>query len=367
MTDIRLKRLADLLVNYSAPVEPGDWVGISGDVCALPALREVHAATIRAGGNPTVMITDDYMLRDFLRYANDEQMAWVDPSRLEYVKHGDVSIRIAGVPNTRAKTSIPPKRFSAQIVGQRPIMDYVMDRGATLELKTTVTLYPTDGWAQEAGMSLEEYEDFCYGAYFCDREDPVAEWKKLGAFQQEKIDWLKGHKHVRVEGPNIDLELSIEDRIFINDAGVGSITAGEIYTGPIEDSVNGWVRFDFPSIARGRLVDGIELRFKDGKIIDAHAKENEAALLAQLDADEGARYLGEFAIGTNYNIKERTGQILFDEKMGGTVHVAVGASYPDTGGKNRSAVHWDMVSDLRKGGRILVDGELFHENGQFVV
>lgn len=367
MTDIRLTRLADLLVNYAAQVKPGQWIVITGDVCALPALRETYKKVLEAGGHPTIAITDDYLERFFLREANDDQMGWVEPTRRVMVEQAAANIRIAGLPNTRARSKLDPKRFQARQAGQREILHTFLDRDASGELRSVISMYPTDGWAQESNMSLEEYEDFAYAAYFCDREDPAAEWRKLGAMQQEKIEWLKGKKWVKLEGPNIDLELSIEGRTFINDDGTSSITAGEIYTGPIEDSVNGWVRFDFPSISRGRAVSGIELHFKDGKVVKASATENEDALLAQLDTDEGARYLGEFAIGTNYTIKERTGQVLFDEKMGGTVHVALGTGYPDTGSKNRSAIHWDLISDLRKGGRILVDGELLLENGQFVV
>jgi aminopeptidase len=327
----------------------------------------VYQAVLRAGGNPSLIVTDDYLTRLFLGAANDDQLTWVDPNRKLIVGQADAFIRIAGVPNTRAKTSIDPKRVQRHQSGQREVLHDFLERGASDELKSVVTMYPTEGWAQEANMSLEEYEDFVYAAYFCNKDDPAAAWQKLGAMQQEKIDWLKGKKQVEIKGPNIELELSIADRTFINDDGRSSICAGEIFTGPVEDSVNGWVRFDFPSIARGRAITGIELRFDDGKVVEARAAENEEILLAQLDTDEGARYLGEFAIGTNYKIKHRTGQVLFDEKIGGTIHVALGTGYPDTGSKNRSAIHWDLICDLRKGGEIHVDGALFHKDGEFVV
>lgn len=367
MTDIRLTRLANLLVNYAGKVQPGQWVAITGDVAALPALRETYIKVLEAGGNPTLVITDDYLERAFLRQANDAQMAWIEPTRRVLVEQANANIRIAGVPNTRARSKLDPRRFQARQAGQREVFHTFLEREAAGELRSVITMYPTEGWAQEANMSLEEYEDFVYAAYFCDRDDPEAAWREQGRIQQEKIDWLKGRKRVRIEGPNIDLQLCIEGRKFINDDGTGSIAAGEIYTGPVEDSVNGWVRFDFPSISRGRAVSGIELRFENGRVVQASASENEEALLAQLDTDEGARYLGEFAIGMNYTIRERTGQVLFDEKMGGTVHVALGTGYPDTGSLNRSAIHWDLISDLRKGGRIFVDGDLLLENGQFVI
>jgi aminopeptidase len=216
-------------------------------------------------------------------------------------------------------------------------------------------------------MSLEEFENFAYAAYFCDMENPADEWRKLGVMQQSKIDWLKGKNRVRIKSPRVDLELSIAGRTFLNDDGTGSISAGEIYTGPVEDSINGHIYFDFPALRQGHEIAGITLHFENGKVVKASAEKNEAALLAVLDTDAGARGVGEFAFGTNYRIKQYTGQLLFDEKMGGTIHLALGASYPETGGKNQSSIHWDIVCDLRTEGEITVDGELFFKNGQFVV
>lgn len=216
-------------------------------------------------------------------------------------------------------------------------------------------------------MSLEEYEDFIYSATFADQEDPVAEWRKISTMQQEKIDWLVGKKQVRLEGPNIDLRLSIEGRTFINSDGRRNMPSGEIFTSPVEDSVNGWVRFSYPSIVGGRAVSGIELRFQDGKVVEASAEQNEDLLFAQLDTDAGSRYLGEFAIGTNFGINRFTGNILFDEKIGGTIHMAIGQGYPETGSKNSSAVHWDMICDMRDDSSLYVDDELMYRNGAFTI
>lgn len=216
-------------------------------------------------------------------------------------------------------------------------------------------------------MSLEEYEAFVYGSMFCDRDDPAGEWRKLSQMQQKKVDWLKGRKQVKCQGPNIDLQLSIEGRTFVNSDGHKNMPSGEIFTGPVEDSVNGWVRFDYPSIVSGRAVSGIELKFENGKVVHARAETNDDLLQAQLNTDAGARYLGEFAIGTNFGINQFTGNILFDEKIGGTIHMAVGKGYPETGSQNNSAVHWDMICDMRNDSTIHVDGELFYRNGEFVV
>jgi aminopeptidase len=250
---------------------------------------------------------------------------------------------------------------------RRAFLDIRLDRAADGNMNWVGTWFPTEASAQEANMSLEEYEAFVYGATFCDREDPVAEWKKLSAMQQEKVDWLKGKSQVTLKGPNVDLSLSVADRIFINSDGRRNMPSGEIFTGPVEESVNGWVRYTYPTIVSGRAIRGIELKFVDGRVEEASAEENEELLLEVLETDEGARYLGEFAIGTNFGIQQFTGNILFDEKIGGTFHAAIGRSYKETGGKNESAVHWDMICDIREDSEIHVDGELFYKDGAFVV
>ena len=367
MSDIRRKRLANLLVNYSTEVKKGDWVGILGDPNSLPILRDIFEAVIDAGGNPTLIMNDAYMQRYFLRNASQEQLEWIDPTLQQYTSEADVYIRVSASENTRAMTSISGKRMQDYRAAQSEILTTRLERSAKGEFRWVGTMFPSQGSAQEANMSLEEYEDFVYGACFCDLEDPAAEWRKLSEMQQHKVDYLEGKKNVKLQGPNIDLELSIEDRIFMNSDGKRNMPSGEIFTGPVEDSVNGWVRFSYPSIVGGRAVSGIEIKFEDGKVVEATAEQNEELLHAQLDTDAGARYLGEFAIGTNFGINKFTGSILYDEKIGGTIHMAIGMGYPETGSKNRSAVHWDMICDMRSDSQILVDGELFYENGAFKV
>lgn len=367
MSDIRLKRLADVLVNYSTKVQPGEWVGILGDVTTLPGLRAVFEAVIKAGGNPSLMISDEHMLRTMLREGSDAQLEWLEPGMTGYLEKGDVYIRLGGSANTRAMTRIPAARVQKQRSAQRGWLDVRLNRASRGEFKWVGSWFPNEASAQEANMSLEEYEDFVYGATFCDREDPVAEWMAVSALQDEKVNWLNGKREVICRGPNIDLVLSIEGRTFINADGSRNMPDGEIFTGPVEESVNGWVRFSYPSIVGGRAVSGIELRFENGKVVEASAEQNDDLLQAQLNTDAGARYLGEFAIGTNFGIQQFTGNILFDEKIGGTVHMAIGMGYPDTGSKNRSAVHWDMICDMRQDSQILVDGELYYANGEFMV
>ncbi len=367
MSDPRTAKLADVLVNYSTKVQPGEWVGILGDVAALPLLREVYSAVVKAGGNPTLLLSDEAMRREFYRYANDEQMNWLDPTMSLYLDKADVYIRVNAPTNTRAMSNIDPKRVRQVASAQGGWLETRMRRASEGSFKWVGTLFPTEALAQDAGMSLEEYEDFVYSATYANHADPVADWQAMGAMQQQKIDWLKGKKHIKCVGPNIDLELSIDGRTFINACGERNMPDGEIFTGPVEDSVQGWVRFSYPSIKDGRAVEGIELKFVDGRVEEATSKTNQDLLFAQLDADSRSRYLGEFAIGTNFGINKFTGQILYDEKIGGTVHMAIGFGYPDTGSINKSSVHWDMICDMRTDSEIYVDGELFYKNGAFTV
>ncbi len=367
MSEQRRQKLARLLVNYSTAVQPGDWVGILGDFNALPILRDIFAAVLDAGGHASLIIDDEAMQRYFLRQASREQLNWIDPSLKLYTETADVYIRVRAPENTRAMTNISAERIRALRAAQSPILQTRLQRAARGEFRWVGTLYPTQAGAQEANMSLEEYEDFVYGACFCDVADPAGAWQKLSQMQQQKVDYLAGKDQVRLRGPHIDLELSIAGRRFINSDGKRNMPSGEIFTGPVEDSVNGWVRFSYPAIVGGRAVSGIELRFAEGKVVEASAEQNEDLLHAQLETDAGARYLGEFAIGTNFGISQFTGSILYDEKIGGTVHMAVGMGYPETGSRNSSAVHWDMICDMRQDSEIYVDGELFYKDGAFTV
>lgn len=367
MADSRLERFADVIVGYSIAVQPGEWVVLRGDVVTLPALRALYAAVLKVGGQPALALSDDTMTRAFLREANDDQLAWISPAQTLQYDNVDILVSVLGEQNTRSMTGINPQRLQARQRATRPLSETYMRRDGDGSLKWTVTQYPTHADAQEANMSLEEYEDFVYGAMLLDTDDPVAEWRKLAAMQQKKIDWLVGKQQIKLQGPNIDLELSIDGRKFVNADGTNNFPDGEIFTGPVEDSVNGWVRFSYPSIVGGRAVSGIELKFESGKVVEASAEQNDDLLQAQLDTDEGARTLGEFAISTNFGIQQFTGNILFDEKIGGTVHMAIGIGYPETGSQNKSAVHWDMICDMRDDSEIYVDGDLFYKNGEFVV
>jgi aminopeptidase len=367
MADPRMKKLAEILVNYSAAVRPGEWVLINGHVLALPLVNEVARLVLRAGGRPTVMLNSEQLEETILREASEEQLRWVSPIETLLDEKIDVTIGVRAAHNTRALSGVDPRKQQVRQNARRESMRTFMQRSAAGSLRWVVTQFPCSAYAQDADMSLSEYEDFVYAATFADQPDPVACWNNIYTTQQRLVDWLKGKRQVVVRGPHIDLTLSIEGRTFINSDGKRNMPSGEIFTGPVEDSVNGWVKFTYPAIRQGREVEGVELEFKGGKVVTARAQKNEDYLLSQLDSDAGARYLGEFAIGTNTGIQRFTRSILFDEKIGGTLHMAVGAGYPETGSTNQSSIHWDFICDMRTDSEVLVDGELFYKNGEFQI
>jgi aminopeptidase len=250
-----------------------------------------------------------------------------------------------------------------------PVRNSMLQRGATNAIRWVLTQIPTEGYACEAGMSVEEYTAFAYSACHVDdsTKDPVAHWESIRLQQAQMIDRIKGHDQVKLLSPDVDLSISIKGRTFNNSYGLHNLPDGEIYTGPVEDSVNGWVRFTYPAIYQGQVVEGVQLQFEKGRVVSASATAGEQFLKTMLNTDEGSHYLGEFAIGTNYEINRFTRNILFDEKLGGTFHMALGKGYPETGSVNNSVIHWDMICDLRKDSEISVDGDVIYRNGQFTI
>ncbi|MEM7798272.1 MAG: aminopeptidase [Chloroflexota bacterium] len=367
MADPRITNLANILVNYSIKVQPGETVAIRGNAAGMPLLVEVHRAVIKAGGLPIPIWREGIFEELLLKEGNSEQLKYFsDPYRIPY-ETADTFISVSADTNTRHLNGVGLSQQKIRNEARRPIVDNYMQRSSRGQLRWVGTLFPTSAYAQDADMSLDEFEDFVYGACFADQPDPISHWLELSVMQQKLVDFLAGKKEIVVKGPNVDLSLSIDGRKFINSDGQRNMPSGEIYTGPVESSVNGWIRYTYPAIHSGREVEGVELTFEDGKVIKATAAKNEAYLLSVLDTDPGARYLGEFAIGTNSGIQRFTKSILFDEKIGGTIHMAVGSSYPDTGGLNKSAVHWDMICEMRDGGQIFIDGELFYDSGKFLI
>ena len=367
MPDPRIKKLADLLVNYSVEVQKDEWVYIMGNMVAEPLISEVLRAVLEAGGRPTVMMDSDAMREYSLKFASDEQIKWVAPVVKTLYTEVDALISLRAFDNSRYMAGVDPQKQQLQALANQELTHIYLNRAAEGDLKWVTTQYPCPAYAQEANMSLSDYQDFVHSATYTDKDDPIAEWNRIHDEQQIIVDWLNGKKEVTIKSPNADLSLSVEGRTFINSDGKNNMPSGEVYTGPVEDSAKGWVNFTYPAIRKGNEVHGIRLEFKDGKVVNATAERNEEYLLSQLDADEGARYLGEFAIGTNYGIKQFTKSILYDEKIGGSFHLALGMGIPQTGSKNESAIHWDMICDIRKDSEIKVDGELLYKNGDFQI
>ena len=367
MADPRVEKLADVLVNYSVAVQPGDKVAIQGQTGAEVLLREVYARVLQAGGHPFVLVSLPGMDEVFYRYASQEQLEHVpEPAKL-LAETYDARIGVGAAENTRALSDVDPQKIVTQRRAQTELMKTFMQRSAAGEFRWVGTLFPTNAYAQDAEMSLSDYEDFVFGACLVDQDDPVGAWRTFSGWQQNIVDWLKGRERVHLVAPGTDLRLSVAERVFVNSDGHHNMPSGEVYTGPVEDSVEGHVYFSFPAIIQGREVTGVRLWFERGRVVKATAEKNEDFLLKTLDTDEGSRSVGEFAIGTNTGITQFTRQILFDEKIGGTVHLALGAGYPETGSKNESSIHWDMICDLRDGGEITVDDRLIFQNGKFLL
>ncbi|MEK7281714.1 MAG: aminopeptidase [Chloroflexota bacterium] len=367
MADPRVEKLAQVLVGYSVAVRPGDTVMLQGRAEAGPLLQEIYARVLQAGGLPWLTVALPGIEEVFFRYASQEQLKHVPPPLELAVQTYDVRISVIAESNTKALTNVDPAKIVAQQQGRRELMKTFLRRAAAGELRWTLAPFPTNALAQDAEMGLREYEDFLFAACLPDMEDPVGAWQRFSQRQQRVVDWLQGKSKVHLKGPETDLRLRIDGRRFVNCDGHYNMPDGEVFTGPVEDSLEGQIYFTYPTIYRGREVTGVRLWFERGRVVKASAEKNEEFLLKTLDTDEGSRFVGEFAIGTNQAITCFTREILFDEKIGGSCHLALGAGYPETGSKNESAIHWDMICDLRQGGEVWVDGQLLYQNGRFLV
>jgi aminopeptidase len=366
MHDPRIDKLADLLVNYSVEVRPGDKVAIFSPDIARPLTEAIFVAVLKAGGFPMVMAPQQ-TAELLYRYGSKEQIEYIHQPFAHITEHYDVRISVLAEENTRSLSGIDPQKMAWHSAARRHLMKTMMQRSASGSLRWTIAPFPTNAMAQDADMSLSDYADFVFGACMPDLNDPVSYWHKFSANQQRVIEWLKGRETVHIIAPETDIRFKIKGRTWENCDGRKNMPDGEVFTGPIEDSAEGHVYFSYPAIHGGHEVTGVRMWFEKGRAVRATAEKNEDYLNKILDTDTGARYLGELAIGTNEGIKSFTREILFDEKIGGSFHMALGAGIPETGAKNESAIHWDMVCDLRRGGEIMVDGELFYKDGKFMV
>ena len=366
MPDLRVTKLANVLVNYSLEIKPGQKFRITASPLASELTLAVYEEAIKAGAHVLIDQPLDEAQEIFYKLASDEQLDFVSPLEKMITDTFDATLYIGASSNSRLLSGVDPQRMARNNEAYTEIIKTYMERSAQGELHWCVTIYPNNANAQDADMSLRDYTEFVFGAGMLSEDDPAIFWKAVGKRQNNLVDWLKGHNSAILKGSNIDLTLSIKERTFISADGKANFPDGEIFTGPVENSANGWVRFKYPAIFMGQEITDIELWFEDGKVVKEKASKNQELLTSNLNTDIGARYLGEWGIGTNYGITKFTKNMLFDEKIGGTIHFAVGASFPETGGKNESALHWDMLCDMAES-EVTIDGDLFYKDGKPVI
>jgi len=357
---------ANILVNYSLNLQPGETFLIETSDLSQELCLSVYKEAIKARAHPYIYIELPGMKEIFYQFATDIQLTFVDPIYKFMYENFNARLWIIAPANTRSLSSVDQKRI--QTVNNAFIKKakrYLYSRMDSGQMKWCITSYPTQAFAQEADMGLEEYKRFVYESCKLNQPDPIELWKNQSQRQQKICEWLNGKSEMILKGPNIDLKISIKNRTFMNDDGRENFPDGEIYTSPVENSTNGWVQFSYPVIFENREIIDVKLWFEDGKVVKEKASKGQEFLTETLNIDDGARILGELGIGTNYDIKRFTKFMLFDEKIGGTVHIAVGQGFPKCGGRNESAIHWDMLCDMSQG-EISVDGELFYKNGEFV-
>lgn len=364
--DERLNKLAKVLVGYSVEVKEGQRVQIAGTTASEPLLREIYREVLRAGGHPRIHMRFEDQQYIFYRHARDHQLDDTDPITLHEMGEIDCVIQAFPDLNPHALSSIDPDRKQRLTRAMKPIVDILFERWGKGELKWVGTVCPTPALAQEARMSFGEYSEFVFECMHLNDDDPVSFWKDFSVKQQKICDRLNGTSEMRYVGRDTDLTFRTEGRTWINCDGKNNFPDGEIFTGPVEDSVEGSIRFTYPGIYQGEEIEDIFLRFESGRVVEARAAKGEKLLLKLLDTDSGSRYVGEIAIGTNNNIERFTKTMLFDEKMGRTVHLALGMGIPGSGSKNQSAIHWDMLKDMSDGGEIYADGKLIYREGRFL-
>ena len=361
-----LAKYAHLLVNYCASIKEGEKLYVRSTTLAEPLLREIYRYALRAGAHVEIEMDFREQNRIFLQEAKEAQLNYLPLLQQEAMHHFDAYLYIRAPFNLREDNDTDSNKAKVRQQAMSGLSKAYFDRTATRELKRNLCQYPTQAAAQNAGMSLEAYEEFVFGACKLYEPDPIAAWLDVRKNQQKWVDLLNSRTKVRYVAEGTDITFSTEGRTWINSDGQTNMPSGEVYTSPVENSVNGHIYFSFPGLYMGHEVEEVTLWVKNGYIEKWEARRGQDFLdrIFQLD---GTRCFGEAAIGTNYNIDKMTRNILFDEKIGGTVHMAIGQSYQQAGGKNESPVHWDMITDMRNGGAIFADDEKIYENGYFLI
>jgi aminopeptidase len=367
MHDQRLDRWANVLVHYSLALKPGEHLLIDAHEAAAPLVRAICRAALATGAHPEPRITLSGFQEEFLRLATDAQLEFISPAAWAAFERADAWLYLWGSDNTRELAGIDPERLRKRAAGRRRLTELFEGRRARGEIRWCGTLFPTQAQAQEADMSLSDFEAFVWEACHLDDPDPEAHWRRIEARQAGVVEYLNARSEFRVVAPDTDLRFNAAGRKWVNACGKVNFPDGEVFTGPVEGSVEGHIRFSFPGIYNGQAIEDIQLTFAGGQVVEARARTGEALLRSLLATDEGAKVPGEFAIGTNYSIARPVRDMLFDEKMGGTVHLALGHTIAETGGRNQSAIHWDMLCDVRKEATLYADGEKLYEDGRFLI
>lgn len=366
MTDARVAKLAKVMVGYSLGLKPGQKFWLRTTPLAEELNLAVYEEAVKAGAHVFVDQRMPGAEEILFKHASDEQLDYVSPIRRLLAETFDASLYIDAEHNSRSLSGIDGSRMARARKAMSELFSTTMKRSAEGSYHWCITVYPTHAMAQDADMNLADYREFVYGAGMLNEDDPVAFWQEQGRTQTKLADWLKGHDKVVLKGSNVDVALSIRDRTFDISDGRYNFPDGEVFTSPLEDSVNGWIRFKYPAIYDGQEVTDIELWFENGRVVKETAAKNQELLSSLLNTDAGARTLGEWGIGTNYGIQRFSKNMLFDEKIGGTIHFAVGAGFPECGGRNESGLHWDMLCDMAAS-EITVDGDLFYKDGKPVI
>ena len=366
MRDPRYDRLAQLIVEHSLELGRGETLRIDGTAVAAPLMVALHRAAIARGAHPYVNVELEGLRERLVEVGNDEQLTFISETDRHEVDWVDAIVTVWSESNTRSFTRADPARHQQLIVTDRQLAIRRRERISSGEMKWCGTLSPTHAHAQEAQMSLEEYEDFVFRACHVHDDDPVAHWRAVAEDMRAQAAALSDVRELRVVGEDTDLKVVVEGRAWKPSYGTHNMPDGEIYTSPVETGTEGEVRFTFPALFEGREVEDVRLRFEDGRVVEAEAAGGQEYLTALLELDEGARGIGEIAFGLNYEIDRFTRNILFDEKIGGTMHLALGSGFAQAGGKNTSGLHWDMICDLREEGEVYADGELVWKAGRFL-
>ncbi|MGB4960554.1 MAG: aminopeptidase [Saprospiraceae bacterium] len=361
-----LQKYAHLLVHYCLVLTPGEKLYITTTTLAEPLLREVYREATKVGAYVEHQMSFREQQKIFIAEANDAQLEYVHPAYLEMMQTYDAYLVIRAPYNVREDQSNDADKTAKRQKALNIVHQVYTERIADRSLKRCLCQYPTQAAAQEAGMSLEEYENFVYNACHLYANNPQEEWLNVRSKQQYIVDYLNQCDQINYKNERSDISFSVKDRIWINSDGQANMPSGEVFTGPIEHRVNGHIYFNYPTVYMGHEVEGVTLHVKNGYVERWEAEKGQS-LLNEIFKIEGARYFGEVAIGTNYNIQRTTKNILFDEKIGGSVHMAIGQSYKQTGGTNQSPIHWDMITDMKNGGEIWADGKMIYQHGHFII